>query len=331
MPLYKDDSKFVAKKFEREKELEDVVVGNSDLFFGKDTIYIDAKKKIGSLSLGKTIPDGFLFDLRDMTNPDFYLVEIELSSHDFLKHIFPQITRFFAFYNNRTRRAELVEKIFSIVNTTPPFKRRFKKYLGEKEVYKFIKDLVDDSQNILLLMDGDIPELPEIMGTYTDTWGKMVKRLLLEKSVCGEEVIYRLEPDFESLEYIGSDVEDEQPEAEYTEEMHLERVSPQVKDIYHKVKDELLTLNPGITFNPTKYYISIKHRKNVAYFRFRKKKIRLVVMIPEDVVKSRVKHYTIRHLAESVQNYYNGPSCELIIESIDNLDEVIDLLRDLVK
>lgn len=179
MILYKDKTKFTEYKYPKEKDLEEEIISNSKLYFGRDTIYIDAKRKLEAKALGGSIPDGFLFDLSDMANPDFYLVEIELATHDFYNHIFPQVTKFFAFYKNKKSQAELVEKIFSIVNTDVNLKRRFKKYLGEREIYKFVKDVIESSQNILLIMDGEKDELPEIIDTYTDTWGKLVRVLTL--------------------------------------------------------------------------------------------------------------------------------------------------------
>jgi len=117
MVIFQDGKKFQEYRYDVEDELEKEIVDNSQLFFGKHTIYIDTKRKIDSKALGGTIPDGFLFDLSDKEEPEFYVVEVELKSHDFFNHIFPQITKFFAFFKNRKSQAELVEKIFSIVNT----------------------------------------------------------------------------------------------------------------------------------------------------------------------------------------------------------------------
>jgi hypothetical protein len=51
--------------YQQEKEFESVIVQNSRTFFGSDTIYIDAKNKIGAQALGGAVPDGVLFDLID--------------------------------------------------------------------------------------------------------------------------------------------------------------------------------------------------------------------------------------------------------------------------
>jgi predicted transport protein len=333
MVIFQDGKKFQEYRYSVEDELEREIVDNSQLFFGKHTIYIDAKRKIESKALGGTIPDGFLFDLSDKEEPEFYVVEVELKSHDFFNHIFPQITKFFAFFKNRKSQAELVEKIFSIVNTDMELKKEFKKYLGEKEIYKSIKDTIDNSQNILLVIDDKKDDLPEIMETYSDTWGKMVKVLIFKKFVHANEFIYVIEPDFENIEYGYAESVDkaERKEIEYTEEFHLEGIDDEIKAAYFKIKENLLKINKDLVFNPQKYYISIIHNKNIAFFQFRKKKIRLVVMSPEDDVRLKIKNHNVKHLSEGVQKFWNGPSCEIIIDNKENMDEIINLLKSLIK
>lgn len=333
MILFKNGKKYSECEYEKEEELEKEIVNNSKLFFGYNTIYIAAKRKIESKALGGSIPDGLLFDISDKDNPAFYLVEIELAKHDFYSHIFPQITKFFAFFRNSKSQNELVEKIFSTVNTDTSIKAEFKKFLGEKEIYKFIKDVVESNQNILLIIDGEKNELPEIIDTYSDTWGKMVKVLILTKSVHQNEAIYSLNPDFEQIEYAGADSVtkvDQAGDVEYSEKYHLEDINAEIKAIYYKIKEELLKANNELIFNSQKYYISIVFKKNIAFFQFRKKKIRLVVMLPEDDVKQRIQHHTIGHLSDGVQKFWNGPSCEVILENKANIEEVVDLIKTII-
>ena len=275
-----------------------------------------------------------MFDLSDKDSPEFYLVENELSSHDFFNHIFPQITKFFAFYKNRQSQSDLVEKIFSIVNTEPNLKGEFKKFLGEREIFKFIKDTVENSQNILLIIDNDMDELPEIITTYSDTWGKMVKVMIFKKFVNREEYIYSLHPDFENIEYADAEsVEtvEKDESIEYTEEYHLEGIDEKIKKAYYIIRDELLNFNPDLVFNPRTYYISIKHKKNIAFFQFRIKKIRLVITLPPEEVKKHIRHHKIKELSEPVQNFWNSPSCEIIIESDDHVEEIIELLKSMIR
>jgi len=171
--IYMDGNRFVESGFKSEDDLEKVIKDNYKTLFGIETVYFDLKNKIDSKSLGSSVPDGFLFDFKDKENPEFYLVEVELERHDFYKHIFPQITKFFAFFKNSISRNNLIEKLFHYLKSNGPLEDEFKKYLGKREIYKALKDVIENSQNILLILDENKPELQEVIETYTDTWDKI--------------------------------------------------------------------------------------------------------------------------------------------------------------
>jgi predicted transport protein len=332
MILFQDGKKFLESKYTVESEFEQEIVNSNKLFFGNDVIYIDTKKKIGSHTLGKTIPDGFLFDMSDPDNREFYLVEVELECHDFYNHIFQQITKFFAFFKNSKRQKELVEKLFSTINTATELKQQFKKYLGEKEIFKFLNDVVDSSQNILIVIDGDKPELPEIMDTYSDTWGKMVKVIVAKKFTCDQESIFSIHPEFETLEYSPPEVIPEREiQTDISEEYHLEGVKDHVKQIYAFIKDRVLASNPSFIFNPQKHYISIRGKKNIAFIYPRKAKVRLIPMMPEEEIRQKLKHHNVKTLSESVQRFYNNPCASVDVNDLNNIDEIIDIIKTLME
>ena len=229
MKLFANSKIYNQFQFEKEAEFEKEVVQNSKLFFGNSSIYIDAKRKIETKNLGNSIPDGFLFDLSDKKYPEFYIVEVELAKHYFYNHIFPQITKFFGFYKNPKSQNDLVEKIFTFINNDNELKKDFKKHIGEREIYKFIKDTIEKSQNILLVIDGEKKELPEIMETYSDTWGKMVKLVLLKKFSNNGDFIFTMHPDFENIDFADIENEIQSETTEYDEDYHLEGVSETVR------------------------------------------------------------------------------------------------------
>lgn len=329
MKLFTNNKTYTQFQFDKEIDFEREVVLNSKQFFGSNSVYIDAKRKIDTKNLGGSIPDGYLFDFSDKENPEFYIVEVELSSHDFYRHIFPQITKFFGFYKNPKSQNDLVEKIFLFVNNDSELKKEFKKYLGDKELYKFIKDTIEKSQNILLVIDGDKKELPEIMDTYSDTWGKMVRLVLIKKFINSNDVIYTMHPDFENIEF--SEIEDEitadSEEVEYNEAYHFEGVAENVRSIYNTLKDSLSLFDSKIIFNPQKHYISFRKERNFAFFISSRKKVRLVVMQNEDLTRQEIKTHQIKSLTAGVQKFWNGPSTAIIIENIDNIEEIILLLK----
>ena len=315
--------------FEIEKDFEREIFDNYKILFGRNTVLLDAKKKIKGRELGGTIPDGFLFDLSDEKEPKFYLIEVELAKHSFYNHIFPQITKFFAFFKNHEQRLELTTKLYEIINSDKKIRDDFKKLIGKKEIFKFVKDVVENSQNILIVIDGEKPELLEIGEVYTDTWGKMVKCITMRKYSDGNETIFQLEPELEILDIIGDEKVVRETQG-YDEEHHTDNINQEIFLIYTELKNQILAINPNLIFNPTKYYISIKGRINFAFIKIRKKSIRLVVMRPEDEIRKHISKYEVKSNLPSVKRFWNGECAEIFIENSSGLDELVNVLKPLI-
>jgi predicted transport protein len=323
-----------------EDDFEQLVAKNAAAIFGDKSIYINAKQRITTSTLGRTIPDGFLIDLSDTDDPQFYLVEIELQKHGFFSHILPQITKFFAFYRNRCEWLKLTDQISLILETDPILNQRVKNLIGqEREVYKFLKDTLENSQNILIIIDGTKPEFEEMMNTYTDTWGKFVKVQIVNRFRRAENNVLTVEPPFQDI--LFGDAVSPSPEKEtiepsqYTEEFHLQNRQPGLVEIYNKLRQEFINLKNTLWFNPTKSYIGVGDRKQFAYIVFQKKKVRLILLLPEDETRHMLQsghHILISH-SESAQRYWGGsePNCAVEICDIDHWDEIQKLLTRLVE
>lgn len=334
MQIFSNNKVFTEFQFEREADFEQEIVQNHKLFFGPNSIYVNAKRKIESRHIGNSIPDGFLFDLSDVQNPEFYIVEVELARHDFYNHIFPQITKFFAFYRNHKNQAELVEKIFSFINNDLEIRQEFKSFLGEREIYKFLKDTIDVSQNILLVIDAEKNELPEIIETYTETWGRMVKLLLVKKFINGGEYLYSMHPEFESIEYAS--IVDEptrgSEEVEYTEVQHLEGVSLDIKQVYDQIKQTALSCSPGIYVNPTKWYLSFRKQRNMFFIKLANKKLTLIVPKSLENIQEEIHYHQTKGLTPNVQKFWfgNSPASSIIIDKSEQLEEIDLLLKNII-
>lgn len=84
-----------------EEELEKLATEHAEELFGKDIHFFDVKRKIISRSGIGSKPDGYLVDL---SSDEFFVVEIELSSHDVVSHVMNQLHRFkLAMQNSATR------------------------------------------------------------------------------------------------------------------------------------------------------------------------------------------------------------------------------------
>jgi len=325
--IFMDGEKFTETDFNREEDFENLVIEKSKTLFGSNVIYFNLKNKIKSQSLGNSIPDGFLFDFKDKENPEFYIVEVELAKHDFFKHIFPQITKFFAFFKNSKSRSELVETLFNYIKLTPGLEQEFKNYLGKGEIYKALKEIIENSQHILIVIDENKPEFQEIMETYTDTWDKMVKIEILKQYTANKRIIFTLNPDFEDIELVES-LAQEESEEKYTENFHLEDISEDIQKVYQIIKENILKLDSNIKINPQKYYISLRDKKNFTYLSFRKKKIKIAVMLPFEIGEKMINHHKLRQFTEGIQKFYGSPSFEVTVENQSSIEEILSLLKE---
>jgi|SRR5579872_1338051 len=84
------------------------------------------------------------------------------------------------------------------------------------------------------------------------------------------------------------------------------------------------------SFNPQKYYISIKSPKNVAFLKVRRKRVRFVAMLPEARVRGIGKAHTVASLSQGVQDFYNGPCAAGDISDTSNFKEIEELIRELL-
>jgi predicted transport protein len=326
MSLFRKNRRYTKYEYLKEAEFEDDIVKHSKVFFGEKTIYIDAKKKLSTESLGGTIPDGFFFDLSDKDDPQFYIVEVELVKHSFFSHIFPQITKFFAFFKNPKQLKILTEKLFTIITEDATIHKEFKTLIGDIEIHKFITDILDNSQNILLIIDGDKRELPEITDTYSDTWGKMVKTLVIKKFIDGSDSVFTMDPEYEVLEYYTTPEFEDQ--GTITKEFHLEDVGENVRKVFGKIESSLVKIDESLMLNPQKYYISIRSKKNICFIKFRKKKIRLIVMLPEESIRQQISAHDVLPLSSGVQAFYNGECAAIDIHNTLKFQEIIKIIQD---
>ena len=197
------------------------------------------------------------------------------------------------------------------------------------QVFKFLSDLIDSSQNILLVIDGAKPELPEISDTYTDTWGKMVRVLEVKKFSHKEGSIITVDPAFENLEFSDEEpiADTEKKTVRYSEEFHLEGSTDTVKDLFEHLKQVVRQVDDSYVFNSQKYYISIKGPKNIAFLKIRKKKIRMIVMLPEQDIRATISHHTVKALSQPVQTFYNGPCAAIDVDTMQHIKEIDDLIQ----
>ena len=320
-------------EFGSEAELEGAVFDNYKLLFGESAFLIDTKKKLAGQNLGATIPDGFMFEFSDREEPRFYLIEVELQRHDFYRHIFPQVTKFFSFFKNTEEKSRLATKLYEeIIDLPTEMKNDFKSLIGGNEIYKSVNDAIDNPF-ILIVIDGEKPEFSEIGETYSATWGRMVSCITMRKFTDQErgEIIFQLEPDLEILNTVGDEKVFDKETTGYDEEHHTKGIKPEIVGIYEKLKERVLEINAELIFNPTKYYISMRENKNCAFIRFSKKRMWLTPLRPEEEIKECVaEKYEVRSLSVNTQRAFGGKCASVRVENSFGMDGLVDVLEPLI-
>lgn len=145
-----EDRKLIETKFHNEQEIEDLVIANSEHFFGPSSVLIP-KAKIRTKDGFGTIPDGFAVDIASRV---WYVVEVELGHHSVWTHIAPQVTKQLLAVSRPETRQLLTELLVQMVTDDGAVKEKFEDE-GIKEI---------DIRKVL----GDIFEKPPIIGMPID-------------------------------------------------------------------------------------------------------------------------------------------------------------------
>jgi len=317
-----DPNKSVERKFKSVKELEQLVLKNSKLLFGEKTFLIPFSNKEASLFPRGFVPKVLLLDLGNILKPRFYFLDIVRQEFNFYTHIFPAISKFISCFKNQ----ELMEKVLKIIAQNKSLKKELQGKISSQGIADLIKAAIS-KPFILLVSDNEIKELEEVKGTYAE-FSELVKCVFIRKFGTNGNTVISMAPPLAELHLNGKKRISNAP---VTEEFHLDKASDEIKSVYKKIKSELLKANKQVQFNPQRYYISLRKDRNLAFFHFSKKNITLVVKVSHTDTKKQIKNYEIKTLTEKVQKFWGAASCAIVIDNGKKLQEVITLLKKLVR
>ena len=133
------EKKFIEAEFENEQEIEDVVIQNTEYFFGSSSIFIP-KKLIKTKDGFGTIPDGFAIDLASRS---WYVVEVELVQHSVWSHIAPQIAKQMIAVVTPESRQILEEIVIQMFNESEDVKEKIKEgKIKEIDIRKVLGEIL---------------------------------------------------------------------------------------------------------------------------------------------------------------------------------------------
>lgn len=179
-------------KYTLESDFEKMVVANVDAIFGKDGIYFDIKKLIGKPKKGATIPDGYYLDLTFHTDPRFYLVEVELNSHDVYGHIGEQILRFGI--SSEMDKYKMKSLLLSAIQDDSKKQAKLNDYYKRSAFHNnselLDKVIFDNKPAAIVIIDEATEELYNVMGQLTIS----TDVLEAQTYVCGTKKLHRFTP-----------------------------------------------------------------------------------------------------------------------------------------
>ncbi len=157
-----DDKKLIETKFINEQEVEDLVIANSEHFFGPSSILVP-KKKIKTKDGFGTIPDGFAIDLSARV---WYIVEAELSHHNVWTHIAPQVTKQLLAAGRAETRQLLAEILVQMVTEDSNTKEKFDdEGIKEINIRKVLGEILEKAPVIGIPIDAVTNDLRDWAAT----------------------------------------------------------------------------------------------------------------------------------------------------------------------
>lgn len=132
------------------EDLEPMVVEHSDDIFGEDSIYLDKKYKLKTITGVGSIPDGFAIIFSNQ--PEWHIVEVELSSHDIYEHVVKQVTKFMDGIENLNSKDNLFEAIWNSIDSDYLLKHKLEKASGTSNPHWFLSNLIKKSTPIITLI-----------------------------------------------------------------------------------------------------------------------------------------------------------------------------------
>lgn len=146
-----------------EDVLEQFVKEHAQDIFGEQSIYLDRKQKLKSLSGIGSIPDGYVIVFGALS--EWHIVEVELSSHPLYEHIVSQVSKFINGISNPNIQRGIVNAVYGEITREDVLRLRLKKAVEPTEIYKFLSDLISKQPILTVIIEKDTEELGEALAT----------------------------------------------------------------------------------------------------------------------------------------------------------------------
>ena len=179
-------------RFRNEREIEDLVLNNSDYFFGPSSVLIP-KAKISTRDGAGTIPDGFAVDLESR---NWYVMEAELGEHSVWSHIAPQVSKQLLASRVPETRRLLVEIIMDMYREDSTVQEKFDELgIEDLDVHRVLESIFETEPIVAIPIDEVCNDLREWAGTLRNDVRLWVVHKFV-KSDDSSDVAYQIPEEF---------------------------------------------------------------------------------------------------------------------------------------
>jgi hypothetical protein len=192
-------------QFDSEREFERCVVSQAEMIFGKRSVYLDCKRRIGKRGTKQSIPDAYLIDFSSQREPKLFVVETEIASHDLFQHIGVQILQFAHSFASAPRQVK--QLLFDEVSKDSKAYKACETYAQEyglRNVDNMLDHLVNDTFRALIIIDEATDELHKVVKNF-----RFPVEVIEVETYQGasSERIYRFTPLFKDVSDVKESIE----------------------------------------------------------------------------------------------------------------------------
>jgi len=192
--LLANDKIYSLKNFAREAELEKEILEHSQEVFGRGTIYFPIKQRVDSPTKQR-VTDGLLLDLTSPESPRFWVVEAELSSHDMMSTVGPQIKNFLSALKNEETLRNVRDTLYDGIRSDASNRALVREAIGKDEdLHYFLDKLLHNerARGVLIVIDEYVDELEELVSEWFT--GQRVEILIFKTYEIDSKKIYYFTP-----------------------------------------------------------------------------------------------------------------------------------------
>ena len=156
-----------------EDDFEQMVKEHTQDIFGEQSIYIDRKQKLKSLSGVGSIPDGYVICFGN--SPHWHIVEMELSSHPLHEHIVAQVSKFITGISNPNIQRTIVNALDGEIAKDDFLRLKLRKAIEPTETYRFLSDLITKPPVLSIIIEKNTEGVREALSTLNHSQIKVVE------------------------------------------------------------------------------------------------------------------------------------------------------------